>query len=249
MLPTTKTHWIASILSLVLAVPCIHGATITQKKDVTFSSDFLASSGPTSFLKFKEFDPVLGDLTAVALAYNGNYKVVNDDPFPVQLFNTDIVNAQMASVFSDDLMAFYKDDIKGLNMGSTLPEVKAGPYTIRPLTTYDVIFTDFNTGTVILDRSITDQNEVATFVGNKIFKIYGGIVDHEWKTDNAAVTVNAVRDGTITTGTLELIYTYTPVPEPSSAALLLTTVITILLSRTLAPEGKKGGQKGTSKIK
>src|SRR6516164_3286275 len=107
MMRTTKTHWVASFLFLVQAVPCAGGATITQKKDLTFSSDFLTFSGPTYSLQFEEFDPALGTLTAVGLTYNGDYKVVNDDPFPVQLLNTDIANTQTASVRSDDLMAFF----------------------------------------------------------------------------------------------------------------------------------------------
>jgi len=155
----------------------------------------------------------------------------------VQLLNTDIANTQTASVLSDDLMAIFKDDSKGLAMGATLPtQLKAGPYTIGPLATHDVIFSDFNTGTAVLFKSITDANDVATFVGNGIFNVYGGITAHDWETDNAAVKVNTVRDDTITTGTLELIYTYTPVPEPpSSSAFLPAVAAAILLSRTSRP--------------
>ena len=237
MMRASRTQWIASAVTVLLAVSCVRGGTVTQKMDLTFSSEVLTNSGPTYSLQFNEFDAALGKLTAVGLSYNGDYKVAGNDPFPVRLLNTDIVNKQTATVLSDDLMAFYKDNNKGLALGANFPtQLKAGPYTIGPLATYDVPLTDFNSGTVAVNKSITDANDLATFVGNGTFNIYGGIVGQEWETDNTAVTVNAVRDGTITTGTLELIYTYTAVPEPTSYALSLVAVLAILLSRAFLPK-------------
>jgi len=233
-MPTTKTCWIAHVLSLVLAAPCVHGAIITQTMNLTFSSDVQ----PTQSVSFKEFNPALGTLTSVGLAYNGDYQVDSIDPEAVQLFNTDVTQpTQTASVLSDDLMAFFKDNVNGLAMGATLPtQLKAGPYTVNSRETYPVFASVFTTGTVALNKTITNANDVATFVGNGNFNIYGGITGHEWVTDNNDVIVNAVYDGTITTGTLELIYTYIPVPEPSSAAIFLVVATAILLFRTSRPK-------------